>query len=149
EAEGREAVSEDPRRQQREREQDGVEQRHQRQTGYGLHETGEGKHRPAQARAPAGDQRQRQAQQDPQRERGGAQQYMITEILGQDIESAREGAVHAHAPLAAGPSSSARTRSACWRGISISIRTSSSGGSVRSARGVPSATIPPSRIMTM
>ena len=76
----------------RQAEQQRIEQRQQREARYGLHEACDREHRQAQPRSPRRHDRQRQADRDAERQRGGAQQHMLCGIVRQQRQRARRAA---------------------------------------------------------
>ncbi len=116
-AESGEAEAEPAERQRRQREQQRIEQGEQCEPGHGLHDAREPQQHAARERPVARGDRQRQADHEPQRERGDTDPHVVAEIVGkmpQRLAPARIGQ-DAHAALSRG--SSAPSRSACRRGV--------------------------------
>ena len=138
EAKGRETVAEPGFAQRRKRQQQRVEEGEQREARDRLHQARQRQGRPAQRRAATRRHRQRQTDGEAEDERAGADQHVLTQIVGQQRPGGGDARVH-QTP----PASSARTRSAWRRGVSINARTRSSGWPARSAAGEASASTLP------
>ena len=100
-----------------ERQQQRIEQRQQRQPRHRLHDAGEPEQRAARYSTIAYRNREGQADQKSERQRGDADADMVAEIVGQVAQRFRPARIgeEAHAALSRG--SKAPSRSACRRGV--------------------------------
>ena len=111
------AKAEPGQRQRRERQQQRIEQRQQRQSRHRLHDAGKPEQRAAHHRAVARDDRQRQADQKSERQRGDADAHMIAEIIRQMRQRLAPAWIGEQAHAAPSRGSSTLSRSACRRGV--------------------------------
>ena len=123
ESEGGEAKAEPRQRQRRQRQQQRIEQRQQRQPRHRLHDAGEPEQRPAQHRPVPRQDREGQADQKSQRQRGDADADMVAEIVGQVAQRLGPARIGEQAHAAPSCSSRAPIRSACRRGVRSSSPT--------------------------